>query len=250
MTKRLIGSFLLTGFLITAGYGQSGPPVNPMGRGGDDDITREIEGILGEAENSIMQGIKDEVMNILSDLLNVSPTSEVARLRKMMKDGFSRQQKIEYQDYKVNFEWKKAHTELSPTFVKFYGQLDLKTDFDLISDTATPLRNLLNKGVFTPSEIAAYRKIVEQVANTDDLATEVRFTVNLGQKPVWMSEGERVKVLENVREELAERHRALKSIGGELQRAYAYRAKQAYETAAAKAFYKDKTSLNRYVGAK
>ena len=79
---------------------------------------------------------------------------------------------------------------------------------------------------------------------------EVRFTVNLGQKAVWMSEGERVKILENVQQELAERQRALRAVHGELQRAYAYRAKQAYERAAARAFYKDKTSLNRYVDSK
>lgn len=250
MKNRLISTIILSIWTSTASFGQSflpgNRPANPM----EDDITRQIDTILGEAGSDIMQGIRDEVMNILGDLLNVSPTSEVARLRKMMKEGFSRQQKIEYQDYKVNFEWKKAHTELSPTFVNFYDQLNLKSDFNVISNAATPIHSLLNKGVFAQNEVAAYRKIVAQIANTDDLAMEVRFTVNLGQQPVWMSEGERVKVLENVRQELAERHRALQAVGGELQRAYAYRAKKAYETTAVKGFYKDRSSLNRYVGAK
>ena len=254
MNGRLIRTiFLLTG-LSMAAHAQSLLPgaVLPGGQnqGYQDDVTQQIESILGETERDIMHGIKDELMNLLNDLLNVSPTSEVARLRKMMKEGFSRQQKIEYQDYKVNFEWKKAHTELSPTFVKLYDQLDLKSDFKQVGTAATPLRTLLNKGVFAPNEVTAYSKIVDQIANTDDLAMEVRYAVNLGQKPVWMSEGERVKVLENVRQELAERQRALRAVSGELQRAYAYRAKQQYEAVAAKAFFKDKSSLNRSVGSR
>ncbi|WP_152126747.1 hypothetical protein [Rudanella paleaurantiibacter] len=250
MKCKWIGTALLAFFLNAETHAQAILPGDRMERGMEDDITRQIEDILGEAERDIMQGIKDELMNILGDLLNVSPTSEVARLRKMMKEGFSRQQKIEYQDYKVNYEWKKAHTELSPTFVKFYDQLNLKSDFTQVGNVATPIRSLLNKGVFAPGEATAYRKIVDQLANTDDLAMEVRFTVNLGQKAVWMSEGERVKILENVQQELADRQRALRAVHGELQRAYAYRAKQTYETAAARAFYKDKSSLNRYVGSK
>ncbi|MBO0936437.1 hypothetical protein J2I47_07745 [Fibrella sp. HMF5335] len=250
MKGTCIGTLLLSAFLSTAGYAQTILPGDRPDQGMDNDITQQIEGILGETERDIMQGIKDELMSILSDILNVSPTSEVARLRKMMKEGFSRQQKIEYQDYKVNYEWKKAHTELSPTFVKFYDQLNLKSDFTQVSSAATPIQTLLSKGPFAPKEAAVYQKIVDQLANTDDLAMEVRFTVNLGQKPIWMSEGERVKVLENVQQELAQRQQALRTINGELQRAYAYRAKQAYEAAAAKAFYKDKTSLNWYVGSK
>lgn len=250
MKWKWFSTILLSAFLSTASYAQGILPGDRMDQNGGDDITRQIEDILGETERDIMQGIKDELMNILNDILNVSPTSEVARLRKMMKEGFSRQQKIEYQDYKVNFEWKKAHTELSPTFVKFYDKLDIQADFGQVSNAAKPVQKLLNQSVFSANEVSAYRTIVEQLANTDDLAMEVRFTVNLGQKPVWMSEGERVKVLEHVQEELAERQRALRTVASELQRAYAYRAKQAYEAAAAKAFYKDKSSINRYVGSK
>ena len=250
MKCKWIGTALFAFLLNAETHAQAILPGDRMGQGTDDDITRQIEGILGEAERDIMQGIKDEMMNILGDLLNVSPTSEVARLRKMMKEGFSRQQKIEYQDYKVNYEWKKAHTELSPTFVKFYDQLNLKSDFTQVGNVANPIRLSLNKGVFAPGEATAYRKIVDQLANTDDLAMEVRFTVNLGQKAVWMSEGERVKILENVQHELADRQRALRAVHGELQRAYAYRAKQAYEAAAARSFYREKSSLNRYVGSK
>lgn len=251
MTCKWIGTVCLSAFLNVAGHAQSILPGDrSMDNGIQDDITRQIEDILGETERDIMQGIKDELMNILGDLLNVSPTSEVARLRKMMKEGFSRQQKIEYQDYKVNYEWKKAHTELSPTFVKFYDQLNLKSDFDQVGNVAMPIKTLLNKGVFSTGEAATYRKIVDQLANTNDLAMEVRFTVNLGQKAVWMSEGERVKILENVQQELTQRQQALRAVSGELQRAYAYRAKQSYEATAARSFYKEKSSLNRYVGSK
>ena len=231
--------------------GQSGPVQSIMGGLGDD-LTGEIENIIGETENSIMQGIQDELNNLLSNalgqLFDVSPISAVNSLQSMVKDGLSKQQKIEYQNYKVDYAWKKAHTELSPAFATYYKELNLNQLTDAIQTSKKAAEKFLNTSAFTASEADVMRQALSNVADTGDLEAEVKTIINLGSKPVWMSEGERLSVLNTVRTDLYDRIKRMNQTLNLIRASYQFRSREIAKNAYRQGLYNSNTNLNRTVG--
>ncbi|MEZ0542687.1 hypothetical protein [Fibrella arboris] len=236
----------------TTNPGQHGPPGQSLLGGLGDDLSSEIEGIIGETENSIMQGIQDELTellgNALGQLLDVSPISAVKSLQSMVKDGLSKQQKIEYQNYKVDYAWKKAHTELSPAFATYYRELNLNQLTDAIEASKKAADKFLNTSAFTAKEAAAMRQALQGVAETGDLEAEVKTIINLGSKPVWMSEGERLSALNAVRTDLYDRIKRMNQTLALIRATYQFRSREIAKNAYRQGLYKQNSTLNRTVG--
>ena len=235
----------------TTNPGQSGPVQSIIGDLGDD-LTGEIENIIGETENSIMQGIQEELNNLLGNalgqLFDVSPISAVNSLQSMVKDGLSKQQKIEYQNYKVDYAWKKAHTELSPAFATYYKELNLNQLTDAIQASKKAAEKFLNTSAFTATEADAMRQALSNIANTGDLEAEVKTIVNLGSKPVWMSEGERMSALNTVRTDLYDRIKRMNQTLNLIRASYQFRSREIAKNAYRQGLYNSTTNLNRTVG--
>ena len=231
--------------------GQSGPIQSIVG-GLSDDLTKEIENIIGETENSIMQGIQDQLNSLLSNalgqLFDVSPISAVNSLQSMVKDGLSKQQKIEYQNYKVDYAWKKAHTELSPAFATYYKELNLNQLTDAIQSSKKAAEKFLNTSAFTASEADVMRQALSNVADTGDLEAEVKTIINLGNKPVWMSEGERLSALNTVRTDLYDRIKRMNQTLNLIRASYQFRSREIAKNAYRQGLYNSNTNLNRTVG--
>jgi DNA-binding HxlR family transcriptional regulator len=231
---------------------QQGPPGQAQLGGLGDELTQEIETIIGETENSIMQGIQEELTqllgNALGQLMNVSPISAVKSLQSMVKDGLSKQQKIEYQNYKVDYAWKKAHMELSPAFATYYRELNLNQFTDAIQTSQKAANKFLNTSAFTAKEASTMRQALNEVADTRDLEAEVKTIINLGGKPVWMSEGERLSALNAVRTDLYNRIRRMNQTLNLVRATYQYRSREIARNAYRQALYKQNTTLNRTVG--
>lgn len=228
------------------------PPNQPVGGGLADDITGEIENIIGESENAIMQGIQDELNdllgNALGQLFDVSPISAVKSLQSMVKDGLSKQQKIEYQNYKVDYAWKKAHTELSPAFATYYKDLNLNQLTNAIQAGKKAAEKFLNTPAFSASEVGAMQQSLSSIADTGDLEAEVKTIINLGSKPVWMSEGERLSALNTVRTDLYDRIKRLNQLQNLIRASYQFRSREIAKNAYRQGLYNKNTNLNRTVG--
>lgn len=235
----------------TIQQGQTGPIQSIIG-GLSDELTGEIENIIGETENSIMQGIQDELNSLLSNalgqLFDVSPISAVNSLQTMVKDGLSKQQKIEYQNYKVDYAWKKAHTELSPAFATYYKELNLNQLTDAIQSSKKAAEKFLNTSAFTSSEADVMRQALNTVTDTGDLEAEVKTIINLGSKPVWMSEGERLSALNTVRTDLYDRIKRMNQTLNLIRASYQFRSREIAKNAYRQGLYNNNTSLNRTVG--
>lgn len=228
------------------------PSNQPMIGGLVDDITGEIENIIGESENAIMQGIQDELTdllgNALGQLFDVSPISAVKSLQSMVKDGLSKQQKIEYQNYKVDYAWKKAHTELSPAFATYYKDLNLNQLTNAIQAGKKAAEKFLNTPAFSASEVGAMQQSLSSIADTGDLEAEVKTIINLGSKPVWMSEGERLSALNTVRTDLYDRIKRLNQLQNLIRASYQFRSREIAKNAYRQGLYNKNTNLNRTVG--
>ena len=235
----------------TVQQGQAGPIQSIVGGLGDD-LTGEIENIIGETENSIMQGIQDELNNLLGNalgqLFDVSPISAVKSLQSMVKDGLSKQQKIEYQNYKVDYAWKKAHTELSPAFATYYKELSLHQLTNAIQTSKKAAEKFLSTSAFTTTEADAMRQALSNVADTGDLEAEVKTIINLGSKPVWMSEGERLSALNTVRIDLYDRIKRMNQTLNLIRASYQFRSREIAKNAYRQGLYNNNTTLNRTVG--
>lgn len=227
-------------------------PNQPIFGGLKDDLTSEIEGIIGETEDAIMQGIKDELNdllgNALGQLFDVSPISAVKSLQSMVKDGLSKQQKIEYQNYKVDFAWKKAHMELSPAFATYYKELNLSQLTDAIQTTRKTADKFLNTQAFTSKEADAMRSALNEVADTGDLEAEVKTVINLGSKAIWMSEGERLSALNSVRTDLYDRIKRMNQTLSLIRATYQYRSREIAKNAYRQGLYRQDSNLNRTIG--
>lgn len=217
-----------------------------------DGLTAEIEAILGETENAIMQGIQDELNallgNALGQLFDVSPISAVKSLQSMVKDGLTKQQKIEYQNYKVDYAWKKAHTELSADFATYYRELNLSQLTAAVKNSQKAADQFLSTAAFTNKEASAMRQALTELADTRDLEAEVKTVVNLGGKAVWMSEGERVSALNAVRADLYNRIKRMNQVLGVIRATYQYRSREIARNAYRQKLYRTNSNLNRTVG--
>lgn len=212
-----------------------------------DEVSGEVENLLGEAENAIMQGIGDQVESLVGQALNASPVSEVVRLRRMMKDGLSKQQKIAYQDLKMDVAWRKAHTELSASFVDYYNALDIKSKFRWVSTQADLCDRALVSAWLTPEEAGLYRDNVRELADVTDLIADVNTVCNRGKSGVWMAESERIALLDDVVSDLHRRAVALQGLHQQLRTAAVHRKKTAIENAQLRGLYRPGTRLNRTV---
>lgn len=212
-----------------------------------DEISGEVESLLGEAESAIMQGISDQVESLVGQVLNASPVSEVVRLRRMMKDGLSKQQKIAYQDLKQDVAWRRAHTELSASFVDYYNALDIQSKFKWVSTQARQCERALASAWLTSGEAALYRGNVLEIADVGDLTADVNTVCNRGKSGVWMAESERIALLDEVVADLHDRAMALQTIHQQLRAAAVHRRKTAAENTQLRGLYRPGTRLNRTV---
>lgn len=195
-----------------------------------DELSDEVSNLIGEKEDQIMSGISDKIAQLASKIADVgtTPAGEVERLKKMVADGYSAQQKITYQTLKVDYAWKKSHTSLSPEFCSYYKELNIKGLFDAVKSHVQDLNKVLSSPVFSAQERQGYASLLKSVGNTQDLASSVNIVCNLGSNGLgvtvsWMSQGERMDVLDQAAEDIKKRLEAIGSLRDQLRRIYVYR---------------------------
>lgn len=217
-----------------------------------DAIDQELGSILNESVNDIMSGLKAEIESLaasaIASALDASPIGEVISLKDMLKEAFSKQQKIEYQEYKVKFEDQAAHTKLSSTFTNYYDVLNLPDKIKKIGKQVGSINTLLNSNVWTSKERQGLASALGQAADTSDLEDEVKTACNKNGTEVWMSEAERVKVLDHANVQINLRAKLLNSYRVKLTNAMTFRLREMAKNRAMSGMYSSNTSLNRYIG--
>ncbi|WP_338877300.1 hypothetical protein WBJ53_32975 (plasmid) [Spirosoma sp. SC4-14] len=216
-----------------------------------DELSDEVSNLIGEKEDQIMSGISDKIAQLASKIADVgtTPAGEVERLKKMVAEGYSAQQRITYQTLKVDYAWKKSHTTLSPEFCSYYKELNIKGLFDAVKTHVTDLTKLLSAPVFTAQERQGYQSLIKSVGDTKDLASAVNIVCNLGSngKGVtvsWMAQGERMDVLDQAAAAIKKRLEAIGGLRDELRRIYIYRIAKLQSDEFKQGSFQKKSGLN------
>lgn len=195
-----------------------------------DELSDEVSNLIGEKEDQIMQGISDRIAQLAASIADVgtTPAGEVERLKKIVAEGYTSQQRITYQTLKVDYAWKKSHTSLSPEFCDYYKELNIKGLFDAMKALGQQVSGLLASPAFTDQERQGYKTLLQSVSNTKDLSSAVNIACNLGSDGQsttvsWMAQGERMEVLDQSAVAIKKRLEDLGSLRDELRRIYVYR---------------------------
>ncbi|AUD05315.1 zinc-binding metallopeptidase family protein [Spirosoma pollinicola] len=216
-----------------------------------DELSDEVSGLIGEAEDQIMSGISDKIAQLASTIADVgtTPAGEVERLKKMVAEGYTSQQKITYQTLKVDYAWKKSHTTLSPEFCSYYKELNIKGLFDAVKFHVRELDKILSSPVFTDKERQGYQSLIKSVGATNDLASSVNIVCNLGSSGQgvtvsWMAQGERMDVLDQAATAIKKRLEDVGSLRDELRRIYVYRIAKQQANEFKQGSFQKKSGLN------
>ena len=230
-------------------------------RGGmpiDQALQAEIDKVLGMTESKIKKGIVDpgvDVMNLMvnkaldemikaiADAVVVAPAAEkimsiyqktkdkrlvkkIASLRQVWKDGQERLNKLNYQDFKLRYEWALQHNQeneaIKESSIKgIESQMTkniwgsqiraIEQTYDNGGPTSKMIKKYLDKG---KDDMGYYNLVIinGSLGQTTLIKARNQFEASKG-KPVFLSPYERLKLQQKSLAEAKERHADLVSYG-------------------------------------
>lgn len=221
------------------------PTPLPSWNGIVDGLDKEIESIIKEEIQTIMSGLQSKIISIVANLVDASPIGEVESLKDLLKEAYGKQQKMDYQDYKVKYAEMKSQTELSTGFVNYYNALDLKKIIETFGQRVDDVRKLAHTNVLSADQQMVADAYLNKLGNTSAMVEDVKSACNLNQGTVYMAEADRVKVLEVSRKELVTRFNELMKLRSFLSQVYATRVGAYNKQQQLRGIYNQGTTLNR-----
>lgn len=196
-----------------------------------DKVKSEVENLIGEYEDQILQGLTDALegwlMSQLQSLLGASPIRSVEALKKLMKDAYTKQQKIDYQQLKVDFAEQKGNTELSAGFSDYYKTLHLKEHAQAVEYTIKQINSMASNKVFTASEQSQLQALIGGLSDMSDIVNEVKFATNHSSSTAYMAEADRIRTLDEAYKRILDREKRAQSVKAKVKAVFVYRMKDA-----------------------
>ncbi|WP_018620812.1 hypothetical protein [Spirosoma luteum] len=237
--------------VLSPGQLQGGMPTDP-------ELQAEIDKILGMTESKIKRGIVDpgvdlanllinkaldEMIKAIADAVVVAPAAEkimsiyqktkdkrlvkkLASLREVWKDGQERLNKLNYQDFKLRYEWAKQHNEENKAIKgspikRIESQLTkdiwgtqisaIDQTYDNGGPTSKLIKKYLDKG---DGDMGFYNLVIINgtLGSTKLIETRNQFEVSKG-KPVFLSPYDRLRLQQKSLAEAKQRHADLVNYG-------------------------------------
>ncbi|WP_338877299.1 hypothetical protein WBJ53_32970 (plasmid) [Spirosoma sp. SC4-14] len=235
-----------------------GPTQLQGGMPSDPELQAEIDKVLGMTESKIKRGIVDpgvdlmnlmvnkaldEMIKALADAVVLAPAAEkimsiyqktkdkrlvkkLASLREVWKDGQERLNKLNYQDFKLRYEWAKQHNEenkavkdspikgLESQLTKDIWGTQIKA-IDQTYDNGGPTSKLIKKYLDQGKDDLAFYHL--SIINGNLGSTKLIKSRNAVEtskgKPVFLSPYERLKLQQQSLAEARQRHADLVNYG-------------------------------------
>lgn len=196
-----------------------------------DRVKSDVESLIGEYEDQILQGLTDALegwlMSQIQSLLGSSPLRSVESLKKLMKDAYTKQQKIDYQQLKVDFAEQKGNTEVSAGFSDYYKATHLKEHAKVVESTLADVNKMATSKVFTAAEQQQLQTVIGNLADMSDIVSEVKFVTNQSKTTAYMAEADRIRTLDESLKRIQNRTRRALALKSKIKAVYAYRLKDA-----------------------
>ena len=215
----------------TGGSSSFGPFAGQLVSTYADKVKSDVENLIGEYEDQILAGLTDALegwlMSQLQNLLGASPLRSVEALKKLMKDAYSKQQKIDYQQLKVDFAEQKGNTELSTGFGDYYKTLHLKEHAQAVEYTIDQINTMAGSKVFTANEKTQLQAVIGGLSDMSDIVNEVKFATNHSSSTAYMAEADRIRTLDEAYKRILDREKRAQSVKAKIKAVFVYRLKDA-----------------------
>lgn len=194
-----------------------------------DKVKSDVESLIGEYEDQILQGLTDALegwlISQIQNLLGASPLRSVEALKKLMKDAYTKQQKIDYQQLKVDFAEQKGNTELSAGFSDYYKASHLKEHAKVVESTVADINKMASSKVFTPAEQQQLQAVIGQLGDMSDIVNEVKFVTNHSSTTAYMAEADRIRTIDENLKRIQDRSKRALALKTKIKAVYAFRLK-------------------------
>jgi hypothetical protein len=200
-----------------------------------DKVKQDVESLIKETEDDIMAGLTQLLENFLMDqlqsLLGSSPLRSMEKLKEMMKEAYSKVQKLGYNELKVAVAEQKSNTELTDNFANYYKNLELKKHAEAVEYSINTSKSLLNErlpgssgsSVFTAAEQSSLNETLALYGDMSDLIQEIKVVTNNGSESAYMGEGDRMEVLDQTLSRIKTRFGGAERIRKQIQLVARYR---------------------------
>lgn len=166
--------------------------------GGENGIEKQISDLLGEA--------KDQVGGLIKNALGASAIAEVASLRKVISESFTRQNKLAKAALKIEEENNKAFLTISKDLANYYKALKLLDKLKNVTNSVKNYNTSVNNMKYLSAEMKKTFKIsISNIGDISKITRDIKVATNQNNEPVWMSEGERVQLLDTADKQIAEK---------------------------------------------
>lgn len=221
--------------------------------GGKDEIDTQLEEILGNG-GSISDMFKEQLKGMMDDMMGSifgsTPIGEVSSLKKMMKEANTKQQKIDYQDYKTAYEQKQAMTSVSPQVKEYYKQMDMPARQQGMTQAQNHLGKLLAMPAFSAQDRATYKQTISKIMDIKEDVADINVACNLKEfekKPAFMTSADRMKVIDEVAASLDRRKQALAGLHKLAASQFLAKNYEIARNASTQSLYKVNTAINRSI---
>jgi len=200
-----------------------------------DKVKQDVEDLIKETEDDIMAGLTQLLENFLMEqlqsLLGSSPLRSMEKLKDMMKDAYSKVQKLGYNELKVAVAEQKSNTELTDNFARYYKNLELKKHAEAVEFSINTSKSLLSErlpggsgsSVFTAAEQSSLNETLALYGDMSDLIQEIKIVTNNGSESAYMGEGDRMEVLDQTLSRIKTRFGGAERIRKQIQLVARYR---------------------------
>lgn len=174
----------------------------------DDEVESEISEEFGTAEkvlDELSDKAKELIKGMIANAIGASPIAEVASLRKVMKESLDRQNKLAKANLELEVEYNKAFLSISKELSTYYKGLKFNDKIRNISSKEKKYNGEVESYKhLSKNAIQLFKKQIGALADVSKITKDIKVVTNQDDV-VWMSETERMEVLNICKKKLEER---------------------------------------------
>jgi hypothetical protein len=182
------------------------------------DIVDEIKKEIGEGGNTIdVKGVigklgdrlKDTAKGMLTEALGISsPIAEVASLREVITESFTKQNKIALGMLKIEEENNKSYLTISKELADYYAALKLSDKLKSLNNQAKNSKIELNKLKYLTAEMKRnFNNNSTKIADCTKIIKNIKLATNQVDEQIWMGEGQRIEILDDANRQIADKQK-------------------------------------------